>query len=1455
MAKLQGSVLGFLDKDSDERLIAKGDYNDALNIRRQIAGNDVPFPVRNVLGNTEISNTLPSGTNQAIGVIVHEETNNLFYFVWNSLGNHSIFQYNTITGNVTLVAQDAFLNFSKQYIIQGQAINSVQNEGILLYWTDDFNPPCKINVKRAIAHQNGDYTSGYALEFSSGTDAQKAQFYDYIKHPPSEAPTFEFFTDNNRNYNNLRNDVWQFRYRYIYDDGEVSALSHWSEIAVSEEQKINNTNITQEYQNRSNGLRVSLNTTQNCVEKVEVTFRGGNDGDEYILKRIDNSPVSSTTTIDFYNDSVVTLLNTNDATKNYDGVPLLARDMKLKEKRMFLANVLDGYGNVDVSGFTGFAYGDVAELSTTETIPLSIIQPRFVSVDFSNLTTVEAGKVYSLSFTIGITNSFFGSNGTGTYFTFVYANTYTASIGDTVADVATFFSGDLSGYNYLGITCNVNSFVPARNSFTFSFSVNGNVIAPSSLVVESNKSGVFNTSFAVESFKAGASHPVGVIYFDRAGRPNTVSKLDEPYAKWYTERNSDVEGQGAISMGVVLDNTPPSWADSYQIVYAGNSTVDEFVQYTCVGAYKSVTTPNDKDRIYISFRNFKGGDKSWKESTNALPDYQFTSGDRVRIKSYYEPDAAVAQRVTPDAYFDFKVVGLELLDADADTNPIYNSADVIRTTGYFLVLENPNVDGFNTTDGVDLSNGYWYNTSASEGAYFEIYRRKRNTDKILYFEVGEKHNIANAGTSTRYHEGGVRNQNDSLSYDYLTVETPPATQNYVDIDTTTNKFVPGDQIQCTNSAGALLGIYTISKTEVQSDRVRLFVPNDISSNIAADIDTVTLLSEGAATLLDGGDVWYKPRSFFESNTTAGFTISNQWVEDYYANDFIDSDSWDKGRVWAYSPDNKQLRRKSSVYHSEPFFDDTNFNGLSSFNLANIPYRDYDQSYGGIQAMRNHNQGLILFKENKLSLAPIERRIIESTEGGSIQTVSDTVLNEEQFYNGDYGVGLNPESIHGADGRWYFIDLKRGKHVRLSNDGVTPISEYKMRGYFYEQSNIYFQNYAATKFYGGYDRQNDESIISFPSVFISNVMVGGNDTPLESPMPNTVATTANMVTTVGVEQGTPRQLTMGNEKRNWEDIDENWEDWGGNLYTTNEIAERGYVEVTFNDLQTETSIPTYLTFNSTTGDVISRGTLNPTTGEITVPLEPVSPTYPANPITVTTTTSGSNTTLAFYEPANRYSTFYSFVPEFYATISSLFFSFKNGVLYKHNVNVTRNNFYGTQYNSMVRPVVNDSPFENKMFFATEQESTTAWDAVFTTDLNTSSADASLFTQKEGNWFSHIPRAYTGTTNSHIIGLGELSGITGSNVAITGGFSQSGIFVGDAIHSSGTSIGSITAIGSNTLTLSSVVGLTVGSLVYVQRNLQIEGDILRGSYAQVELTNDATAEEELFLVNLEAKKSYI
>lgn len=1473
MPKLSGSVLGFFNTDDEVRLIPKGDYLDAKNIRRQISSGGIPTAVKNVLGNTLVSYSLPSGTNTCVGAVVHEETNNVFYFVHNTGLQHSILQYNTITNVITKVVQDSYLNFSKGKIVQGDAINAIDDSGLLLYWTDDYNPPRKINVRRAILHNQGDYSSGYAQEFSTGTNTQKDKFYDHVKHPPLDSPSFEFFTNTSRKYNKIRDGVWQFRYRYIYDDDEVSALSPWSSLAVSTGQLQNNANVAKEYTINNNGLRLTFNTAQNNVRNIEVTFRKGNTGDEFLLRRMGNSPLNSTTTIDFYNDEAYSLVAPNDSAKNYDGVPLLAKDFKIKEQRGFFANALDGYDNVDVTGNVGVSYNAESNLSSNQTITVSIRPTNLLEVDFSGLTSWSAGDTITVDFNLNGTYLSFSDptdpNAVVTSYPFAdidYSFSYIIQGGDSKSDIVNSLSQNLSGYQDYGYIFSPQNITVNRINFRITQQGTLNVLPISNttnhVFVLTDKSSVYEFGLSFNSFKSGVSHPVGVIYFDRAGRANTVSKLDETYVKWYTERNGGSEGYGATSLGIMINNVPPVWATHYQIVYAGNSSVDEFLQYTTVGAYRpSSGNPNADDQIYISLRNFQGEDKSFKESTRARPSYNFVDGDRLRIKSYWDYTLDTPSRVYPNGYLDFKIVGYELLAKDS-TNPIYNNTSTTtqeQTSGYFLILENPKISGFQTSearesDSSSPKNNFWYDYTAEAGAYFEIYRPKAQSEFKAYYEVSEKYSIANPRLSTRYHEGGVRNQNETVSVAAIPPETADQFFNYVDINTSTNKFVAGDIIECTDG-GALMGIFTVVRVLNQGTSIRLYIDGALSNNDATAIDTVTLQSVGAATEVTKGDVWYKPRAFFEGNVNAlvsSFLIANVWVEDYYANDFIDSNSWSKGRVWAYSPDNQQIRRKASIYHSEKFFSDTNFNGLSSFNLALTPYRDFDQSFGGIQAMRNHNEGLIVWQENKTSLIPVDRRIIESTEGGDIQTVSDTVLNEQRFYRGDYGIGLNPESLNGADGVWYWIDLKRGKYLRLSNDGITPVSDYKMRGYFYTKGKLYYENYGGAKFFGGYDREFQESVITFPIVTTSTVTV--SDTPITTPLPNTTTTTGDMIIGVDIKQGVPNKLTVGNETRRVSEISESVSEMGGPKYTTSEIADKGFVEVPYDVLNsTTTTADMYLTMQTTTGDVITKGVLDISKSEIQVPL---TSDFLASPIAVTPSTAGEVATVAFYEPANRWSTEYDRHPEFYATISNFMLTWKNGALYVENSNQTRNNFYGVQYTSRVIPVINDAPYEVKFFNAASMEANSTWDVVYTTDLNAASADETLWVDKEGTYHMAIPRVYSGSTNSQVFGLSDVLGVTGNTIAVVSG-TLGGIFVGDTIYASGSSVGSITAVdySTNVLTLSSVSGLIAGSYVYVQREVQVEGDVLRGNYVQMDLTNNDTAEAELFTVDVEAKKSYV
>lgn len=73
------------------------------------------------------------------------------------------------------------------------------------------------------------------------------------------------------------------------------------------------------------------------------------------------------------------------------------------------------------------------------------------------------------------------------------------------------------------------------------------------------------------------------------------------------------------------------------------------------------------------------------------------------------------------------------------------------------------------------------------------------------------------------------------------------------------------------------------------------------------------------------------------------------------------------------------------------------------------------------------------------------------------------------------------------------------------------------------------------------------------------------------------------------------------------------------------------------------------------------------------------------------------TIGFYEPENRWSSFYSFTPEFYGKVGTTFISFVAGKLYVHNRDKNNyNTFYGVKYDSKIRYIMNEAPLNEKIY---------------------------------------------------------------------------------------------------------------------------------------------------------------
>ena len=243
------------------------------------------------------------------------------------------------------------------------------------------------------------------------------------------------------------------------------------------------------------------------------------------------------------------------------------------------------------------------------------------------------------------------------------------------------------------------------------------------------------------------------------------------------------------------------------------------------------------------------------------------------------------------------------------------------------------------------------------------------------------------------------------------------------------------------------------------------------------------------------------------------------------------------------------------------------------------------------------------------------------------------------------------------------------------------------------------------------------------------------------------------------------------------------------------------------------------------------------------------------------------TLTYSGAVKGWPSFYSYVPEMMIGMNNFLYSFKNGNLWRHNTNETRNNFYGTQYTSRIEGVINDSPSDVKTFKTINLESTHPWEVNLYTDLQSGYIDSSWFTEKEGDFFAHIRRNEDdGNFNARSAqGVGKPISIDSSDLsAVSVTFSKplgSIISVGDKIYSleSGNPalVGVLVSVSDTVMIVNSTSGTTLPTtdnfVLYVKNN-QAESYGAKGYYMSYTLENDSTSFVELFAIGSSFFKSF-
>ena len=141
------------------------------------------------------------------------------------------------------------------------------------------------------------------------------------------------------------------------------------------------------------------------------------------------------------------------------------------------------------------------------------------------------------------------------------------------------------------------------------------------------------------------------------------------------------------------------------------------------------------------------------------------------------------------------------------------------------------------------------------------------------------------------------------------------------------------------------------------------------------------------------------------------------------------------------------RRSSGMIYSGIYNSTSGINELNEFNMAESITKDLNPMYGSIQALKTRDTNVVAFCEDKVFKILANKDALYNADGSMNVTASNAVLGNAIGFSGDYGISTNPESLAVDGYRMYFTDKQRNKVLRLSQDGLTPISDVGMRSWF------------------------------------------------------------------------------------------------------------------------------------------------------------------------------------------------------------------------------------------------------------------------------------------------------------------------------------------------------------------------------------------------------------------------
>jgi hypothetical protein len=1014
---------GGLNTDDTDYLLPKGDAENRVNVRVIETGSGDAGAVVNVLGNVlvESSEYNTNGIDTVIGSIEDPELRRVIFFVSNTGGNHKILCYKYDTNTVVRVlANENFgsgqkgLNFSKDFRINGVAMS-----GSLLYFTDNYNEPRRINVDELIPLVTG------SSKVNNIKDTQIA----LIRPEPRLPLSVSKFIDNTLSVQFLDNDAFQFTYRYIYYNKEVSAPGPLSVLIAP--------NTKQEISDKYNAIGIEIPADEinyfnykdtggvnlYDVEKVQIIAKSLKTYKSEVIKTYDRETDTtafntSTFKFIFYNNTAGLAVPDSEAVKQFDNVPTKSKALEIAKNRLFLGNNTIGYDSPKKTSLT-------AGLST----------PASPSEQISKYVKTDSGYQFGVVFTD------FAGRKCGVV-------TNSGLIVNTPRRNAAFSTSSKDFLWTLSNTDAVNEIpswathyhIVRTHNLRTRYFIQGKS-ADIRYVQRDDKGDFTNpvTSFSStsEALRIDISDlfRYGIGYSFNSGDLIKLFWSADSTDKYVEVRIDSVVGKYIYASLAKLGNsfgTTTNISYSFEIYTPYEKSAQEV--YFEVGASGSIKFPNTANRIYGQLNGTITGDV-WV-------------GQRATIQntSTVKFDGNIVINTVGNTK-EYELEGWEKMSSSTRVN-FYKTFNGALETERYVKLYRP-VDGDNglkSLSTLNVSAGDSFSMSIdAKGDYNTNWESRHNYDVKLEATDGTTYWLKGQISATPIFTwtASPTKDADTVGYIWQGLSGGAGSDRW---KTHTIKSQPVPK-------AGVIKVYIRGWVRIKNnwfahellDGTGLYKNINILSSPAVSTDLYAELMSPTDTL------W---QTWFTDCGRANLII-------------------EKG----------QAIKPSSIVYSNTIIEGSSINGLSAFEALNETIIDGDA--GGIMKLIYTSKGdqygnvmLALCTSDAMSLYLGESRIVDNAGDGFL-AASPGIIGTVYPLKGNLGT-MHPESTVEVAGKVYWFCIHNGCVVRYDNQGLEVISDQKMRNFFQKRSkNLLESNKYNLNVIAGFDLMNDEYVINIP----------------------------------------------------------------------------------------------------------------------------------------------------------------------------------------------------------------------------------------------------------------------------------------------------------------------------------------------------------------------------------------